>query len=500
MPLHPLEPEAVSESSLPERIGSYRILGLLGKGGMGAVFKAEQDSPRRTVALKVVTAGVLSDEMRRRFELEAQVLGVLQHPCIAQIHEAGVFESAGGAQPFFAMELINGVPLVKYAAEKELDTRERLELFARICDGMQHAHERGVIHRDLKPENILVDSEGQPKILDFGLARATDADIQAATLHTDVGQIMGTIPYMSPEQALGDPRKIDSRSDIYSLGVVAYELLSGRMPYAVNDPNVIEALRVVREEDAHPLSSINRALRGDVETIVGKALEKEQGRRYQEVSSLALDIRRHLNDEPIAARPASRAYQLRKLARRNKALVIGTAAVFVALVIGLIGTLRGFFAAQADARRAQSTADFFQTILGGIDPAVAQGADTTLFRIVLDGTAARIEAELAGRPVVAASIHQTMSLAYFSISEFESALTHAEASHELASKSAVFQSAGSSTTEKSQVAAGFASFSQLLSSGAMCVVRHRQLESVTAMTSPVVLSKIWAMYPPSPIC
>jgi len=183
---------------LPERIGDYRILRALGEGGMGAVFEAEQENPRRTVALKVVTAGVLTEEMRRRFELEAQVLGYLHHPCIAQIYEAGVYESAGGVQPFFAMELIQGMPLHQYADEQGLGTRKRLELIARICDGIQHAHQRGVIHRDLKPENILVDESGQPKILDFGLARATDSDIQIATLHTDVGQIMGTVPYMSP--------------------------------------------------------------------------------------------------------------------------------------------------------------------------------------------------------------------------------------------------------------------------------------------------------------
>ena len=421
-----------SEPSLPERIDDYRVLRLLGRGGMGSVFEAEQDNPRRTVALKVVHAGVLGDEARRRFELEAQVLGHLHHPGIAQIYEAGVHETAGGSQPYFAMELIDGVPLDLYVEEHGLGTRERLALLARVCDGVQHAHQRGVIHRDLKPDNILVDKSGQPKILDFGLARATDSDLQAATLHTSLGQIMGTVPFMSPEQAAGDPDALDLRTDVYSLGVVAYRVLSGEMPYDTGGAQVLEALRVVREDDARPLSSIHRHLRGDVETIIGKALEKEPNRRYPSASGLAADIRRHLDDEPISARAPSALYHLKKFTRRNRALVLGVAGVFLSLLAGLVGTGIGIVRANEEAERAggeaaraTTTAAFFQSILGGVDPTLAQGSDTTLLRQILDDTSARIEVELAGLPRIEATIRETMMVAYSSISSYVSALEQA---------------------------------------------------------------------------
>jgi len=427
-----------ADSSFPDHIGPYRILRLLGEGGMGSVFEAEQENPRRTVALKVVHAGVMSDEMRRRFELEAQVLGHLHHPCIAQIHEAGVFESTAGVQPYFAMELVRGVPLVEYADEHELGIEARLDLLARICDGVQHAHQRGVIHRDLKPDNILVDEEGQPRILDFGLARATDADIQSVTVFTGLGQIMGTVPYMSPEQAAGNPAKIDIRSDVYSLGVVAYELLSGEMPYLTNQEQVLDALRAVREAEAKPLSALDHRLRGDVETIVGKALEKEADRRYASVGALAEDLRRYLASEPIAARPPSAMYQLAKFARRNKALVAGFAAVFVALVVGLVGTSLGYVEAGRQredalvaAARARQTSAFLSRILEGINPELAQGQDTTLLRLILDDTEARIDRELQGLPRVEAETRGTIGNTYLSLGELEQAEEHARRSYEI---------------------------------------------------------------------
>jgi serine/threonine protein kinase len=216
----------------PERIGRYRIRCVLGEGGMGTVFEAEQEQPRRTVALKVVRSEFMTPELLRRFAYESQVLGRLQHPGIAQIYEAGtVTDDRGHTVPFFAMELVRGQSLTSHAEQHRLGTRERLELVAQVCDAIEHAHQKGVIHRDLKPANILVDGTGAPKVLDFGVARATDRDVQQSTLQTDVGQIVGTLEYMSPEQLGGNPHELDTRSDVYALGVIAYELVARRHPY-----------------------------------------------------------------------------------------------------------------------------------------------------------------------------------------------------------------------------------------------------------------------------
>ncbi|HKQ48314.1 MAG TPA: serine/threonine-protein kinase [Phycisphaerae bacterium] len=370
---------------IPQRIGNYRVIRKIGEGGMGSVYEAEQDKPSRRVALKVIRPGYATAQALRRFELEAQVLGRLQHPGIAQVYEAGTADTGLGPQPYFAMEFIDGAALLDFAAQRELGTRQRLELMARICDAVHHAHQKGVIHRDLKPGNILVVDEGttfqstacriaesrstssliptsmgaQPKVLDFGIARATDSDIQATTMHTDVGQIIGTIPYMSPEQVAADPQALDTRSDVYALGVIAYELLAGRLPYDIRYKLIHEAVRVIREDEPTPLSTINRVFRGDVETIVGKALEKERLRRYQSAAELAEDIRRFLRDEPIVARPASTLYQLRKFAQRNRALVGGVAAVFIVLVAGTVistGQYLKAAAARDEARRERDRA------------------------------------------------------------------------------------------------------------------------------------------------
>jgi eukaryotic-like serine/threonine-protein kinase len=333
-------------------IGHYRITGIIGRGGMGVVYEAEQEQPKRPVALKVINPGVTSEHAIRRFEHEAQILGLLQHSGIAQVYEAGTFDLGAGVQPFFAMEYVRGVPLTQYAERNKLSTHARLELIVKICRAVQHAHQKGVIHRDLKPGNILVTDEGEPKVLDFGVARATDSDIHTTTLQTDVGQLIGTIPYMSPEQAGGDPTELDTRSDVYALGVVAYELLAGRLPYNVQQKMVHEAVRIIREDEPTRLSSINRTLRGDVEIVIGKALEKEKDRRYQSALDFASDIERYLNDEPIVARPPSVAYQFRKFARRNKALVGGVAATFIVLLAGLIAATTLYL--QAEEARAEA--------------------------------------------------------------------------------------------------------------------------------------------------
>jgi serine/threonine protein kinase len=264
---------------------------------MGAVFEAEQDRPRRTVALKVIKSTCAGPALLNRFEQESQALARLHHPCIAQVYEAGTADSGTGHQPYFAMEFIaGGHTLTEYAKQRSLTTEQRLHMMAEVCDGVHHAHQRGIIHRDLKPGNILVDEDGQPKILDFGVARITDSDAHA-TRQTDVGQLVGTLAYMSPEQALADPLELDTRSDVYALGVILYEILAGKQPYTLS-PKLEETLRIIREQDPVPLTLVSRLFKGDIETIVAKALEKDKRRRYASAAELAADIRRYLKHEP----------------------------------------------------------------------------------------------------------------------------------------------------------------------------------------------------------
>ncbi len=333
----------------PEFIGEYRVLRKLGEGGMGTVYEARQEKLQRTVALKVLRPGSFSPQSLRRFEHEGEFLGRLEHPGIARIYDSGRAETAYGLQPYFAMELVDGVPLTEYARSRDLSLRERLELVARVADAIEHAHRHGVIHRDLKPDNILVDAAGQPKILDFGIARASDSDVQMTTLGTDVGQILGTLAYMSPEQATGNPDAIDGRSDVYSLGVLLHELIANRLPYDVSRRTLPEALRIIQEEEPPRLSTSNVLLRGDVETIAQTALEKDRTRRYASAGSLAADLRHYLHDEPISARPASRIYTLKKFVRRNRTVVGASVLVFLALTTGLVVSLLFAFG-ERDAR------------------------------------------------------------------------------------------------------------------------------------------------------
>ncbi len=325
-----------STAAAPSTIGRYRIHQLIGEGAMGVVYAAEQDQPRRMVALKVMKPGLAGPELLRRFEQEFHALGRLHHPGIAQIYEAGAAQTASGPQPYFAMEFIHGEPLTSYAQSRQLDTRQRLQLILKICDAVHHAHQRGIIHRDLKPGNILVDDNSQPKILDFGVARVANAEVDA-TRQTDVGRLVGTLAYMSPEQVLADPMELDTRSDVYALGVIFFELLAGRLPYRVSR-QLHEAVRTIREEEPPKLGSFNSTYHGDIETIVAKALEKEKARRYSSAAELAADVQRYLDDEPIVARRASKAYHLRKFARRHKALVGATAAIFAVLIAGVIAS------------------------------------------------------------------------------------------------------------------------------------------------------------------
>lgn len=359
-----------ASSTRPTHIGQYRITGVLGEGGMGTVYEAWQEHPRRSVALKVIRPALLSRNALRRFQLEADILGQLQHPGIAQVYDAGVADTSRNrrhvGQPYFAMELVRGRELMGYVRQPRLGTRQRMELMAKVCDAVHHAHQKGVIHRDLKPSNILVTEDGRPKVLDFGVARATDCDMQTTTLQTEVGQLLGTVPYMSPEQIAGDPGLLDTRSDVYALGVILYELLGGRLPHDVRNRSIPDALCIIRNEEPSRLGTVDSALRGDAETIVAKALEKDRERRYGAASELAADIRRHLKSEPISARPASRMYQFRKFAMRNKALVGGAVSTVVTLLVGTIIAVS--FALQA--RREKAAADYTSyvaSVMGAAD-------------------------------------------------------------------------------------------------------------------------------------
>jgi tetratricopeptide (TPR) repeat protein/predicted Ser/Thr protein kinase len=416
--------EASHDVTLPQWIGRYRILRVIGEGGMGIVYLAEQDRPRRQVALKVIRAGINSRNVLRRFELEQEVLGRLHHPGIAQIFDAGVHDIEGHAsQPYFVMEYIDGVTLNEYVRAHGLSTRERLTLFVLVCKAVEHAHSKGVIHRDLKPGNIMVENSGQPKILDFGVARSTNIDRQLTTLQTDIGQLIGTLPYMSPEQVSGDtdPQSFDTRADVYALGVICYELLSGRLPHELNGRTIPEAARIIRDDDPTPLSVINRVFRGDLETIVGKALDRDKTRRYQHASDLGADIERFLRDEPIVARRPSAIYQLQKFARRNRALVGGVIAVFIVLVLGIVGTTWGMVRAldsdresqmhlaamtqshrladesarraEAEAEKANQVFDLLADLLGGVDPDLSRGKELTV-REMLDDAAVRLRIEV----------------------------------------------------------------------------------------------------------
>ncbi len=403
----------------PITFGPYRVLQLLGEGGMGAVYKVEQERPHRIVALKVIKPGVATPELLHRFERESDALARLHHPGIAQIFEAGTTDAGVGLQPYFAMEFIRGETLRDYAQALGLTTRARLELMAKICDAVEHAHQRGVIHRDLKPGNILVDDTGQPKILDFGVARLTDSDAYA-TRHTELGELIGTLAYMSPEQVLADPLELDTRSDVYALGVILYELLAGRLPYQMS-ANLLASVRTIREEDPSRLSSISRAYRGDVETIVAKALEKDKTRRYPSAAALAADIRRYLSDLPITARPASARYHLQKFARRHKALVTATIVVIAALVGGIVLTTRAAVKARQAEQAAEAVSDFLQNDLLAQASAATQSRSSAKpdpdlkVRTALDRAAARIGGRFGGQPAVEGAVRYTIGRTYLDL-------------------------------------------------------------------------------------
>ena len=423
----------------PKQIGSYRVLDMLGEGGMAEVFLAEQSHPvKRRVALKILKAGMDSKQVVARFESERQALAVLDHPNIAKIFDGGVAENG---RPYFAMELFKGVPITDYCDDQRLDNKARIGLFIDVCAAVQHAHLKGLIHRDLKPSNILVgvvDGKPQPKIIDFGIAKATTTTLTESTLYTKVGQIIGTPQYMSPEQAGVTGLDVDTRTDIYSLGVILYELLVGVPPLdlvGIGD----QAMQIALKEKDPPKPStrltqlddtkdevakvrgmnpegLKRQLSGDLDWVVMKAIEKDRTRRYDTANALAMECKRYLGREPVLARPPSPGYLLRRFVQRNKLIVIAGSVAVLAIVFGAVTATTGYLRATEAERVALQEAETARQVSGFLvdlfqvsDPwsfaPVRDVSGTSITaREVLDMGANRIRSELNDQPVVQASL------------------------------------------------------------------------------------------------
>jgi serine/threonine protein kinase/Tfp pilus assembly protein PilF len=438
-----------------DKIGHYKILQQIGEGGCGVVYMAEQEEPvRRRVALKVIKLGMDTKQVIARFEAERQALALMEHPNIAKVLDAGATETG---RPFFVMELVRGIKITEYCDQNNLNTRQRLELFSQVCRAIQHAHQKGIIHRDIKPSNILVtlhDGVPVPKVIDFGIAKATDQRLTDKTLFTQFEQFIGTPAYMSPEQAEMSGLDIDTRSDIYSLGVLLYELLTSRTPF---DPKELMAegldamRRTIREKEpprpstrlstmmAGDLTAVAKQrrseppklvhlVRGDLDWIVMKALEKDRTRRYETANGFATDIQRYLDSEPVLACPPSQMYRFQKLVRRNKLAFAAVSAVAASVVVGLGISTWMFFkereahqVAEAEAIRSQQVAQFLEDMIQGVGPSVANGRDTALLRDILDKTVQRLANDLKDQPEVQAELCNTIGEVYRALGQYEKA-------------------------------------------------------------------------------
>ncbi len=426
------------DTAPPAAIGPYTIIREIARGGMGVVYEARQDFPDRVVALKLVRPEAASPSLVRRLSHEAQLLARLDHPNIAHVLDAGVLEVNGRTQPYIAMDLVRGAPITQHATAASFDVRSRAALLALVCDGIDHAHRRGVIHRDLKPSNILIDERGSPRILDFGIARYTD-DTAHLTVATSPGQILGTLSYMSPEQAAGDTRHVDSRTDVYALGVILYELLTGSPPISTQDRSLHEALRAIQEDEPPRPRLGDSVLPRDLEVILQRALAKQPADRYQHASDLAADLRRFLSDEPISARPYTAREQLARFARRHRPLVASAAAALVTLLLALVVISALAFriadqrdeakllqAAEAEARataeaeadNARAVTEFLSEIIATAHPERSRGTPLSMVD-ALDFVAGEIEPRFADRPVVLLELRNVMGSAYGALGQLE---------------------------------------------------------------------------------
>ncbi len=443
--------EGPSEASAGTVIGPYHLLQAIGQGGMGEVWLAEQKQPvRRRVAIKLIKAGMDTREVVARFESERQAVALMDHPAIAKVFDAG---STSAGRPYFVMEYVPGMPITDYCDKHKLTVPERLRLFIQVCEGVKHAHQKAIIHRDLKPSNILVtevDDKAVPRIIDFGVAKAISRRLTDNTLVTRAGALLGTPEYMSPEQADSAGADVDTRTDVYSLGVILYELLAGTVPLDLRKLPFDEMLRRLRAEDApRPSTKVRalgkqstitaqnrrtepkalvRQLHGDLDSIVLKALEKERTRRYGGPLELAADIERYLRHEPVAARRAGAGYRAWKYVRRHRVGVSFAAVLALLLVAGVVVSTWMALRANRAEQEAQAVNDFLrndvlaQASVDGQSKARANKPDPDLkVRTALDRAAAKIDSEFGGQPLVEASIRQTIGATYYDLSLYPQA-------------------------------------------------------------------------------
>lgn len=423
-----------------QEVGGFRIVRLIGAGGMGSVYEATQQDPKRTVALKVLRNGIADPRSVRRFQFEVAILAALQHPGIAHVYEAGLHREGRLQIPFFVMEYVpDAKSLTGYADDAKLGLQARLELFLQVCDAVHHGHQKGVIHRDLKPENILVDSRGRARVIDFGVARATDLDVSVSASLGTTG-FLGTLRYMSPEQCGGDALQVDSRSDVYSLGVILYVLLTGKHPYEFDSNDFTRIIRTIQEQRPAPLTG---RLRGDLETVVRKALEKERKRRYSSVAELAADLRRWLRREPITARPPSATYHFRRLVERHRVASALSLLLFLSLVaFAITATVQsvrvGKERDRASGERDRATGErdkaiavrsFLERVLAG-DRIRSLGQDVKVVELI-DLAAQELATTETNDPHVELASRRLIGTAYWRLGRFQEAEAQVERCLEL---------------------------------------------------------------------